>query len=178
MILEQVKLRSLRDCYIWAQSVLHQGENQAQSLLHPEESQAQSVLHPEESHIQSFLHKYTIVIPIILRFVKEENTLMDMITSLFECLNVCQACAVIKLLENKPSEVLLLLDGYDEYTGHSKIMTKITNKEECADILTFTTSRPHAIEHTHDTYQSGCRSTCQTLWIQRRTGKTIYQAVL
>ena len=124
-----------RLCYIWAQTVLHQGE-----------SQAQTVLHPEESHIQSFLHKYTIVIPIILRFVKEENTLMDIITSLFECLNVCQACAVIKLLENKPSEVLLLLDGYDEYTGHSKIITKITNKEECSDTLTLTTSRPHAIE--------------------------------
>ena len=114
-----------RLCYIWAQTVRH----------------------PEKKNTEDeYLHRYKLVIPIILRFVKEENTLMDIITSQFECLNVCQACAVISLFENKPSEVLLLLDGYDEYTGHSKIISKVTNKEECADILTFTTSRPHAIE--------------------------------
>ena len=114
-----------RLCYIWAQSVLR----------------------PEERDTEDeYLHKYTLVIPIILRFVTEQNTLMDIITSQFECLNICQACAVINLFENKPSEVLLLLDGYDEYTGHSKIISKVTNKEECPDILTFTTSRPHAIE--------------------------------
>ena len=114
-----------RLCYIWAQSVIH----------------------PEERDTEDeYLYKYTLVIPIILRFVKEENTLMDIITSQFECLNICQACAVINLFENKPSEVLLLLDGYDEYTGHSKIISKVIKKEECTEILIITTSRPHAVE--------------------------------
>ena len=108
---------------------------------------AQSVIHPEERDTEDeYLYKYTLVIPIILRFVKEENTLMDIITSQFECLNICQACAVINLFENKPSEVLLLLDGYDEYTGHSKIISKVIKKEECTNILIITTSRPHAVE--------------------------------
>ena len=115
-----------RLCYIWAQSVLH----------------------PEDRDTEvEYLYKYTLVIPIILRFVKKENTLMDIITSQFECcLNICQACAVINHFENKPSEVLLLLDGYDEYTGHSKIISKVINKEECTNILIITTSRPHAVE--------------------------------
>ena len=115
-----------RLCYIWAQSVLH----------------------PEERDTEDeYLHKYTLVIPIILRFVKEEqNTAFDIFTSQLECLNVCYACALVSLLKSKPTEILLLLDGYDEYTGHSKVISKINNKEECADILTFITSRPHAVE--------------------------------
>ena len=115
-----------RLCYIWAEGVLH----------------------PEERDTEDeYLHKYTLVIPIILRFVKEEqNTAFDIFTSQLECLNVCYACALVSLLKSKPTEILLLLDGYDEYTGHSKVISKINNKEECADILTFITSRPHAVE--------------------------------
>ena len=114
-----------RLCYIWAQSVLH----------------------PEERDTEDeYLHKYTLVIPVILRFVKEQNTIMDIFTYQFECLNVCDACALVSLLESKPTELLLLLDGYDEYTGHSKVISKVLNKEECTNILIITTSRPHAVE--------------------------------
>ena len=71
---------------------------------------------------------------------------MDIFKYQFDCLNVCDACALVSLLESKPTELLLLLDGYDEYTGHSKVISKVLNKEECTNILIITTSRPHAIE--------------------------------
>ena len=124
-----------RLCYIWAKS-----------LLHPEESQAQSVLHPEERDTEDeYLHKYTLVIPIILRLISKQNTLIDLFTSQLQCLNICEICALTNLLESKPNTFLLLLDGYDEYKGQS-VISKVINKEECTDILTVTTSRPHAVE--------------------------------
>ena len=114
-----------RLCYIWAQSVLH----------------------PEERDTEDeYLHKYTLVIPIILRFVKEQNTIMDLFTSQLNFLYVYEVSALVSLLETKPSEVLLLLDGYDEYTGQPKVISKAITKEECTNVLTITTSRPHAID--------------------------------
>ena len=126
-------------CYIWAQSILH-----------PEERDTENV----------YLHKYTLVIPIILRFVKEQNTVMDIIRSQFKILHIYEISALISLLESKPSEVLLLLDGYDEYTGHSKVISKVTNKEECAAVLTITTLRPHTVE-----------------LLRRHTSQAVYQHV-
>ena len=124
-----------RLCYIWAKS-----------LLHPEESQAQSVLHPEERDTEDeYLHKYTLVISIILRLISKQNSLIDLFKSQLQCLNICEICALVNLLESKPNTFLLLLDGYDEYKGQS-VISKVINKEECTDILTVTTSRPHAVE--------------------------------
>ena len=124
-----------RLCYIWAKS-----------LLHPEESQAQSVLHPEERDTEDeYLHKYTVVIPIILRLISKQNSLIDLFKSQLQCLNICEICALVNLLESKPNTFLLLLDGYDEYKGQS-VISKVITKEECTDILTVTTSRPHAVE--------------------------------
>ena len=114
-----------RLCYIWAQTVLH----------------------PEERDTEDeYIHKYTLVIPIILRFVKEQNTIIDIFTSQLKCLSIFEICAVISRFESHPKNYLLLLDGYDEYTGHSRLISKVIMKEEYADILTFTTSRPHAVE--------------------------------
>ena len=113
-----------RLCYIWAQSVLH----------------------PEERDTEDeYLHKYTLVIPIILRLISMQNTLIDLFTSQLQCLNICQVCALVRILESEPNKLLLLLDGYDEYIGQS-IISKVITKEECPKILTVTTSRPHAIE--------------------------------
>ena len=124
-----------RLCYIWAKS-----------LLHPEESQAQSVLHPEERDTEDeYLHKYTLVIPIILRLISKQNSLIDLFKSQLQCLNICEICALVNLLESKPNTFLLLLDGYDEYKGQS-VISKVITKEECTNILTVTTSRPHAVE--------------------------------
>ena len=129
-----------RLCYVWAQSVLHEEENQARSVLPSGECQVQSVLHADD------IHRYTLIIPIILNLVKDQNTIMDIFTSQLKCLNICEACALFNLLENKPTEILLLQDGYDEYTGHSDIISKVINKDQCANILTVTTSRWHAVE--------------------------------
>ena len=51
----------------------------------------------------------------------------------------------VSFLESEPNTLLLLLDGYDEHKGHS-VITKVISKEECTNILTVTTSRPHAVE--------------------------------
>ena len=113
-----------RLCYIWAQSVLR-----------PEERESED----------DYLQKYTLVIPIILRFVKEQNTMVDILTSQLQCLSICENCAVINHQETKPDEVLLLLDGFDEYTGRSTVI-KVISKEENPLVLCITTSRPHGIE--------------------------------
>ena len=114
-----------RLCYIWAQGVLNKEERESED---------------------EYLHKYKLVIPIILRFVKEQNTITDLFTSQLNFLHVYEVSALVSLFENKPSEVLLLLDGYDEYTGQSKVISKAITKEECTNVLTVTTSRPHAID--------------------------------
>ena len=114
-----------RLCYIWAEGVL-QAENP----------------HTRET---DYLHSYLLVIPIILRFISEENNIMEVFKSQLNCLNIHEICALVNLLESKPNQILLLLDGYDEYKGQS-VISKVITKGECAAVLTITTSRPHAIE--------------------------------
>ena len=113
-----------RLCYIWAQSVLNPGERDTED---------------------EYLYKYTLVIPIILRFVKEESSLLDILSSQLHCLRFCEICALVKHQEINPDRVLLLLDGFDEYTGRSAV-ENVINKEEIPVVLCITTSRPHAIE--------------------------------
>ena len=112
-----------RLCYIWAQSVLYS----------------------ERDREDEYIHKYTVVIPILLRFVKEQNTIVDIFASQLQCLSICEICAVINHQETKPDEVLLLLDGFDEYTGRSTV-EKVISKEENPLVLCITTSRPYALE--------------------------------
>ena len=114
-----------RLCYIWAQGVLNIEEKESED---------------------EYLHKYKLVIPIILRFVKQENSLTEILAAQLQCLSFCEICAVIKYqIETNPENVLLLLDGFDEYTGRSSV-EKIIGKEESSLVLCITTSRPHAIE--------------------------------
>ena len=91
------------------------------------------------------IKKYTLVIPVILRLLTKEESFLDIILSQLNCLNLCEICKLVKLAETHPTHVLLLQDGYDEYTGRS-IVSKILSKEEYTDVLCITTSRPHAIE--------------------------------
>ena len=65
--------------------------------------------------------------------------------SQLQCLNMCEVCALVNFLESEQNKFLLLVDGYDEYIGQS-IISKVITKEECINILIFTTSRPHAVE--------------------------------
>ena len=65
--------------------------------------------------------------------------------SQLQCLNMCEVCALVNFLESEQNKFLLLLDGYDEYIGQS-IISKVISKEECTNIITVTTSRPHAVE--------------------------------
>ena len=92
------------------------------------------------------LEEYTFVLPIILRLITDENSSMtEIISSQFKCLNICQVCAIMKHQELEPKKTLLLLDGYDEFTGHPVIENMI-KKKECCNVFCITTSRPHSIE--------------------------------
>ena len=115
-----------RLCYVWANRYQYSGEKYTED---------------------EYLRRYDLVIPIILRFIKEEDTMIDILNSELKCLTICQICALVEHFEQHPDKVLLLLDGYDEYTGSARsMMEKVIIKEEISDILSITTSRPHAIE--------------------------------
>ena len=113
-----------RLCHVWAESVLHQEKQNTE---------------------KKYLHKYTLVIPIILRFVKEQKSFKDILKTQLHCLNICELSALIKYQETNPEKVLLLLDGFDEYTGRSAV-DRVMSKEENAKVVCITTSRPHAVE--------------------------------
>ena len=92
-----------------------------------------------------YLQKYSIVVPIILRLLSTEHLMLDILTSQFSFLSVCEICAMVNLIEKNPKVILLLQDGFDEYSGRT-IISKVISKEEYPDVLSITTSRPHAVE--------------------------------
>ena len=113
-----------RLCYVWAQSVLQNDINDRGF---------------------KYLQKYSIVVPIILRLLSTEHLMLDILTSQFSFLSVCEICAMVNLIEKNPNVILLLQDGFDEYSGRT-VISKVISKEEYPDILSLTTSRPHAVE--------------------------------
>ena len=92
-----------------------------------------------------YLQKYSIVVPIILRLLSEENIMHDILSSQFSFLNWCEICAIVNLMGKNPKVNLMLQDGFDEYSGRT-IISKVISKEEYPDVLSITTSRPHAVE--------------------------------
>ena len=112
-----------RICYLWAHKLHQKAGEEAFKML----------------------EDYKLVVPIVLKFVKHENTLTEILTSQLPCLNICEVCAVLKHQQIYPRDTLLLLDGYDEYTGKSFI-EKVILKNESPTVLCITTSRAHAIE--------------------------------
>ena len=113
-----------RFCYIWAQAT-------TKNLL--------------EEIALTFSIQDQIVIPIILRLIKQEDNLIDILLSQLSFLTVQEACSIISLLNLNPKKVVLLFDGYDELKG-SKCINKLLTKENYPEVLCLTTSRPHAIE--------------------------------
>ena len=113
-----------RFCYIWAQAT-------TKNLL--------------EEIALTFSIQDQIVIPIILRLIKQEDNLIDILLSQLSFLTVQEVCSIISLLNLNPKEVVLLFDGYDELKG-SKCINKLLTKENYPEVLCLTTSRPHAIE--------------------------------
>ena len=113
-----------RLCYVWAQSVLQNDIND-EGL--------------------KYLQKYSIVVPVILRLLSTEQRMLDILTSQFSFLSVCEICAMVNLIEKNSKVILLLQDGYDEYSGRT-IISKVISKEEHPEVLSITTSRPHAVE--------------------------------
>ena len=83
--------------------------------------------------------------PIILRLVSTEHEMLDIISSQLSFLSVRETCAVMNLIERNSKVILLLQDGFDEYSGRT-IISKVISKEEYPDVLCITTSRPHAVE--------------------------------
>ena len=85
-----------RLCYTWAQSVLQQGGS--------------------EKGLK-YMKKYGIVLPIILRLLSKENSMLDLVYSQFDFLSIAEICSVVNCIETDPAHVLLLQDGFDEYLG-------------------------------------------------------------
>ena len=112
-----------RICYLWAHKFNQKAGEEAFEML----------------------EDYKLVVPILLKLIKHENTLTEILTSQLPCLNICEVCAVLKHQQKYPRDTLLLLDGYDEYTGKSFI-EKVILKNESPTVLCITTSRAHAIE--------------------------------
>ena len=112
-----------RICYLWAQRLYGTLDEQMVPLL----------------------EDYTVVLPVILKFINKENNLTDILSAQMQYLGICEICAVIKHLEENPKDTLLLQDGYDEYNGQSYIENLILKKEN-ADVYCVATARPHAIE--------------------------------
>ena len=123
-----------RFCYIWAQAT-------TKNLL--------------EEIALTFSIQDQIVIPIILRLIKQEDNLIDILLSQLSFLTVQETCSIISLLNLNPEKVVLLFDGYDELKG-SKCINKLLTKENYPEVLCLTTSRPHAIEQLK-------RLTCQAI---------------
>ena len=91
------------------------------------------------------LEDYKLILPILLRFINTENSLIAILKAQFKSLNICEVCAVFKHLEEIPKDILLLLDGYDECKEKSYIENVILRKE-CSEVICITTSRYHAVE--------------------------------
>ena len=113
-----------RLCYTWSQGVL-QKETDDKGL--------------------KYLKKYGLVIPVILRLLTVERHMFDVVYSQFEFLSIAEICAVMTCIETDPAHVLLLQDGFDEYSGGS-VISKILSKELYPSVVCLTTSRSHAIE--------------------------------
>ena len=91
------------------------------------------------------MKKYGIVLPIILRLLSKENSIFDLVYSQFGFLSISEICAVVNCIETDEAHVLLLQDGFDEYSGGS-VISKILSKELYPNVVCLTTSRSHAIE--------------------------------
>ena len=113
-----------RFCYIWAQAT-------TKNLL--------------EEIALTFSIQDQVVIPIILRLIKQEDNLIDILLSQLSFLTIQETCSIISLLNLNPKKIVLLFDGYDELKG-SKCINKLLTKENYPEVLCLTTSRPHAIE--------------------------------
>ena len=113
-----------RLCYIWAQAT---GKGIIEDI-------------PE-----TFTVEDPLIIPIVLRLIKHENSLLDILLSQLSFLTVQEACSIVNLISEKPEKTVLLLDGYDELKG-SNVINKLLTKEHHSEVLCLTTSRPHAIE--------------------------------
>ena len=116
-----------RLCYIWAQAVKG------------------NTLEGQEELIECFSIDDKIFIPVILRLVKHEKTILEILFSQLSFLSISEMCSIVHLIKASPTSIILLLDGYDELSMYSFIQ-KILTKEHQGEVFCVTTSRPHAIE--------------------------------
>ena len=119
-----------RLCYIWAQAVKGNEGN---------------TLEGQEDLTEYFSIDDKIFIPVILRLVKHEKTILEILFSQLSFLSISEMCSIVHLIKASPTSIILLLDGYDELSMYNFIQ-KILTKEHHSEVLCVTTSRPHAIE--------------------------------
>ena len=91
---------------------------------------------------KTMLHNFLFVIPIILRLVKPESDLTDILREQLS-LNKLHICIIQHALKQS-SSLMLVLDGYDEIRCQG-IIQKIIRKEEFPNATVIITTRPHGL---------------------------------
>ena len=90
------------------------------------------------------LSEYTLVIPIILRLIRGQNDLMEILLSQLDGLSSLEIHAMLDCLDCTPEKVLLLCDGFDEFAQRNPIQS-IIRKSKYENIKMIITTRPHGI---------------------------------
>ena len=90
------------------------------------------------------LADYVVIIPIILRLIRTQSTLFEILNFQLNSLNSLAIHALLKFIDDYPKQVLLLCDGYDELTQHDPI-DSVINKIIHPEMKLILTTRPHGI---------------------------------
>ena len=130
------------------------GETRLVVLGHPGAGKTTFVKHivykwanaADSNAVNTVLQQYVFLIPIILRLVKPGSSLTDIFTQQLP-LNPLDICIIHQALQ-KSSQILLVLDGYDEIKCKG-IIQKVIRKEEFPNATIIITTRPHGLPLIH-----------------------------
>ena len=88
---------------------------------------------------------FLLAIPIILRLVRSGSTLTDILAQQLPITKL-DICIIQHALKQKSSQILLVMDGYDEiqYQG-TGIIQKVMRREECKNATVIVTTRHHGL---------------------------------
>lgn len=99
---------------------------------------------PAEKGIE-ILQQFSFLIPIILRLVKQKQTMLDIIKDQFCHLSNLDIHCISMAIETYPKDVLLIFDGFDELSASQNCVHHITSKQKHTEITLVITTRPHGV---------------------------------
>ena len=97
------------------------------------------------------LKPYTLLIPVILRLVKQEASWEDTVQDQMDFLSDKHILTLKWLLRTKPEKIIVILDGLDEFNDKtSRDITNIMKGNKFDKICCVITSRPEAVSRIRD----------------------------